>query len=193
VAWFLGQSLLIIIVSILLGLLLGWILWGRVARRTVVMAAAPAAVAAPPAPVVESEPATVEPEPTPEPAAAPEPVAAVEPEPVPVPVPVVEPEPVVAAEPGPRPEEQPDDDLERIEGIGPKMAGALRQAGIRGYSRLAGSDEATLRTAIKDAGLSFAPSLVTWASQARLLADGDEEGFADLVRRLVAGRDVGRA
>jgi hypothetical protein len=33
---------------------------------------------------------------------------------------------------------------------------------------------------------------VTWARQARLLADGDEEGFADLRRRLVAGRDTGR-
>jgi predicted flap endonuclease-1-like 5' DNA nuclease len=176
VAWFLGQSLLIIVVSILLGLLLGWILWGRVARRTVVMAAAPApaVAAAPPAPVVEPEPVAV---------AEPEPVAAAEPEP----------EPVAVVEPEPEPEEQPDDDLERIEGIGPKMAGALRRAGIRSYARLAGSDEATLRAAINDAGLSFAPSLVTWASQARLLADGDEEGFADLVRRLVAGRDVGRA
>jgi hypothetical protein len=72
------------------------------------------------------------------------------------------------------------------------MATALRAAGIRSYAALAGSGEATLRAAIERAGLTFAPSLVTWARQARLLADGDEEGFAELARRLVAGRDTGR-
>ncbi len=87
---------------------------------------------------------------------------------------------------------KPIDDLQRIEGIGPKMSGALVAAGIRTYVQLAESDEETLRTAIEAAGLTFAPSLVTWARQARLLADGDEAAFADLTRRLVAGRDVGR-
>ena len=69
----------------------------------------------------------------------------------------------------------------------------MRRAGIRGYRQLADAPEPLLRKAIEDAGLSFAPSLPTWSRQARLLADGDEEGFADLVRRLVAGRDVGRS
>ena len=73
-----------------------------------------------------------------------------------------------------------------------KMSGALVAAGIRSYQQLAAADEATLRAAIEAAGLSFAPSLVTWARQAQLLADGDEAGFEDLTRRLVAGRDVGR-
>jgi predicted flap endonuclease-1-like 5' DNA nuclease len=85
------------------------------------------------------------------------------------------------------------DNLERIEGIGPRMAAALHQAGISTYRELAGCDERRLRAAIEAAGLRFAPSLTTWARQARLLADGDEAGFADLARRLVAGRDVGRA
>jgi predicted flap endonuclease-1-like 5' DNA nuclease len=86
-----------------------------------------------------------------------------------------------------------DDDLERIEGIGPKMAGALHAAGIRTYRALADSSETRLRNAISGAGLTFAPSIVTWSRQAGLLADGDEDGFADLTRRLVAGRDEGRA
>jgi predicted flap endonuclease-1-like 5' DNA nuclease len=73
------------------------------------------------------------------------------------------------------------------------MAEALRRAGIRTFGELAAADETRLRAAIAAAGLKFAPSLVTWARQARLLADGDEEGFADLSRRLVAGRDVGRS
>ncbi len=88
---------------------------------------------------------------------------------------------------------RPDDDLERIEGVGPQMAAALQASGIRTYRALADSSDTRLRNAISGSGLKFAPSIVTWARQARLLADGDEEGFADLTRRLVAGRDEGRA
>ncbi len=73
------------------------------------------------------------------------------------------------------------------------MAAALQAAGIRTYRALADSSDTRLRNAISGSGLKFAPSIVTWARQARLLADGDEEGFADLTRRLVAGRDEGRA
>jgi predicted flap endonuclease-1-like 5' DNA nuclease len=232
VAWFLGQSLLIIIAAILLGLLVGWLLWGRLvlrryrielaekdaeltqlraqlAARERVEAAAKPGPATEPEPVaepvteVEAAPVTeVEAEPVTEVEAAP--VTEVEAEPVTdveaAPVAEVEaaPEPVAAGVetvPEPTPVavavEEPDD-LERIEGIGPKMAGALNQAGIRTYAQLADADEPTLRAAIAAAKLSFAPSLTTWSRQARLLADGDEEGFADLVRRLVAGRDVGR-
>ena len=86
-----------------------------------------------------------------------------------------------------------DDKLDRIEGIGPKIAAALRGAGIRTYRSLADADQARLRDAMRAAGLRFTPSLATWSQQAKLLADGDEEGFADLTRRLVAGRDEGRA
>jgi predicted flap endonuclease-1-like 5' DNA nuclease len=88
---------------------------------------------------------------------------------------------------------RPDDDLERIEGIGPKMAAALHAAGIRTYRALADSSDVRLRNAVTTSGMSFAPSIVTWARQARLLADGDEEGFADLTRHLIAGRDEERA
>jgi predicted flap endonuclease-1-like 5' DNA nuclease len=259
VTWFIGQSILFIAVAFLLGLLVGWLIWGRLMRReqapsaveAVPLAAGPAPepeplVAAEPEPVAAAEPepepvvaAEPEPEPEPEPVVAaepePEPVVAVEPESVPEPEPepvvAVEPEPVVAAEPEPVHEPEPvvvaaavdapvdapadaedepqagavlvaqatepeieqiPDDLQRIEGIGPKMAGALHKAGIRTYARLAATDEATLRQAIESDGLKFAPSIVTWARQAQLLADGDEDGFADLTRRLVAGRDEGR-
>jgi len=89
--------------------------------------------------------------------------------------------------------ERPVDDLERIEGIGPKMAGALAQAGIRTYAELAAADQEKLREAIKARGLRFAPSLVTWSRQAQLLADGDEEGFEQLTRSLIAGREESRS
>ena len=82
--------------------------------------------------------------------------------------------------------------MERIEGIGPRIATALHSAGISSFGRLAESDVAALQSALEASGLRFAPSLPTWSRQARLLADGDDEGFAKLTEQLVAGRDVGR-
>ncbi|HEY7173868.1 MAG TPA: helix-hairpin-helix domain-containing protein, partial [Micromonosporaceae bacterium] len=81
------------------------------------------------------------------------------------------------------------DDLERIEGIGPQIGAALRVAGLHTFRALANSDSGRLRTAIERAGLSTAPHLTTWPAQARLLADGDEDGFAELTKRLADGHD----
>ncbi|WP_088313271.1 helix-hairpin-helix domain-containing protein [Kineosporia sp. R_H_3] len=86
-----------------------------------------------------------------------------------------------------------EDDLERIEGIGPRIASALRSAGIRSFRRLADADVPTLQAALEAAGLRFAPSLPTWSRQARFLADGDEVGFIKLTESLVAGREPGRS
>ena len=80
------------------------------------------------------------------------------------------------------------DDLLRIEGIGPKINSALMAAGITRFEHVRDRDEGALRAAIREAGISFAPSIATWADQARHLADGDSEGFQRLVRSLVAGR-----
>lgn len=84
------------------------------------------------------------------------------------------------------------DPLDRVEGIGPKIAAALIGGGIRTYRELADADVATLEAAISRASIKFAPSITTWSRQAALLADGDEDGFADLTRRLVAGREEAR-
>ena len=220
-AWFIGQSLFMIALAFGLGLLVGWLWWGRRRSASPATAADAGTVAVPEEAdseaVAEPEEAITEPEravrvPHLVPAVAAEPAGAVEPaaEPQPAaagPEPAAaEPEPAVMAGPAiarrpaarkPAASEpagtEPEDDLKRIEGIGPKMSAALRNAGIRTYARLAGTDVTELRSAIEAAGLTFAPSLVTWAAQARLLADGDEAGFADLTRRLVAGRDTGRS
>lgn len=220
-AWFIGQSLFMIALAFGLGLLVGWLWWGRRRSASPATAADAGTVAVPEeadseavaepeeaiteperavrvphlVPAVAAEPAgAVEPAAGPEPAAAgPEPAAA-EPEPAVMAGPAIARRPAArkpaASEPAGT---EPEDDLKRIEGIGPKMSAALRNAGIRTYARLAGTDVTELRSAIEAAGLTFAPSLVTWAAQARLLADGDEAGFADLTRRLVAGRDTGRS
>ena len=81
------------------------------------------------------------------------------------------------------------DELERIEGIGPKMANALRAAGIRSFGALAKSSEASLQAALSAAEMPAAPSLGSWAQQANLLANGDEAGFKILTDRLTAGRE----
>jgi predicted flap endonuclease-1-like 5' DNA nuclease len=92
-------------------------------------------------------------------------------------------------EPGPAPA----DDLERVEGIGPRIGTALREAGIVTFRQLAEAELTTLQTALEKAGLRFAPSLPTWSRQAELLANGDEDAFAELADRLVTGRGASGA
>ncbi|MER7276680.1 helix-hairpin-helix domain-containing protein [Dactylosporangium sp. NPDC000244] len=230
--WYTNQSLLLILLAFLLGLLVGYLWWGLRLRRvrssesatesTTVPTVAPVAAPASAAPIAA---AVADPEPIAEPAPAPEPVAvveeepAVEDEPVAEPVAVVEEEPAVEDEPVAEPvavvedepvdaalvaevesafaaepvepvEEPAQDELERIEGIGPKIAAALRAAGITTYAQLADAERSTVELALERANLRFAPSLGTWSRQARLLADGDEAGFKELTDRLIAGREV---
>lgn len=82
------------------------------------------------------------------------------------------------------------DDLTKIEGIGPKMSGALKSAGIDTFAKLAASDQDTLKKALEDAGMNLAPSLETWAEQAKFAADGDWDGLKELQGSLVGGRRV---
>jgi predicted flap endonuclease-1-like 5' DNA nuclease len=89
-------------------------------------------------------------------------------------------------------DEPEEDELERVEGIGPRIATALRKAGIETYRQLAVTDAATLQAALAASGLRFTPSLPTWSRQAALLADGDEAGFLALTRTLVPDRESGR-
>ncbi|RKR86418.1 putative flap endonuclease-1-like 5' DNA nuclease [Micromonospora pisi] len=190
-AWFIGQSLPVILAAFSLGLLVGWLVWGNrkpspvvsqgdsvivVERETVVAPRESAPVAGE---AIAGEAIAREKEAR----RLPDGAVPLAPEPTIVNgAPMTDPDDIVD-----------DDDLERIEGIGPKMAAALRAAGITSFQRLAATDDGARRAAIEAAGLSFAPSLVTWGRQAQLLADGDETAFAELTERLVAGRDTGRA
>jgi predicted flap endonuclease-1-like 5' DNA nuclease len=83
------------------------------------------------------------------------------------------------------------DDLERIEGITLKIAGALRDVGIVTYADLAAAPHGWLRSALSAAGLRMAPTLATWGDQARMIVAGDEEGFAALRDRIAGGRETG--
>jgi hypothetical protein len=70
------------------------------------------------------------------------------------------------------------DDLTVIEGIGHKMAAALKAAGIGTYTRLAAASEGEIRAAIEAAGLRLAPTLRTWSEQAAYAERGDWDGLA---------------
>ena len=110
---------------------------------------------------------------TPEPQA--DPAAPVEPAPVADPVPVV----AVAV----------DDDLTRIEGIGPRIATLLKEAGITGFAALAAAHAEQLAAALAAAGPRFRLAQpASWPQQAALLAAGDEAGFAALAAELKGGQ-----
>lgn len=80
------------------------------------------------------------------------------------------------------------DDLEAIEGIGPKIAGILATAGITTYAQLADTDVAKLEQIVRvDAGIRIA-NPESWPAQAALAASGDWDGLQDLQDRLTAGR-----
>ena len=67
------------------------------------------------------------------------------------------------------------DDLQRVEGIGAKVHGALNVAGITSFVRLAAASEDELRDALASAGLGCDPSMATWGVQAAALMGGSEE------------------
>ncbi|MBE1877784.1 helix-hairpin-helix domain-containing protein [Myceligenerans pegani] len=82
-----------------------------------------------------------------------------------------------------------DDDLTRIEGIGPKIASALRDAGYGSYARVAEASEDDIRKALADSGIKFAPAATSFAAQAQYLVEGDEEGLEEYQDYLIAGRE----
>ena len=81
------------------------------------------------------------------------------------------------------------DDLERIEGIGPKIAGLLQAAGITTFSQLASADVGRLKQILSDAGIRIADP-TTWAEQAGLAAAGKWDELHALQDKLKGGRRV---
>ncbi|WP_026365420.1 helix-hairpin-helix domain-containing protein [Promicromonospora sukumoe] len=98
------------------------------------------------------------------------------------------PEPVAEPEPTPEPEPEPQD-LQRIEGIGPKIEATLKAAGYATYAKIAAATETELRAALATGGIKFAPAATSWADQAQYLADGDEDGLQEYQDYLIGGQD----
>ena len=85
-----------------------------------------------------------------------------------------------AAPPGP-------DDLTHIEGIGPKISGLLKDAGITTFAQVAEADENLLDRIIDEAGITMMDRS-TWPEQASLAAAGEWDALQALQDELKGGR-----
>jgi predicted flap endonuclease-1-like 5' DNA nuclease len=81
------------------------------------------------------------------------------------------------------------DDLQVIEGIGPKIAEILNAKGILTWHHLSRADAADILDALHAAGPSFKMhDPRSWPEQAALLTEGRWEEFIALTERLIGGR-----
>ena len=93
--------------------------------------------------------------------------------------------PVVAEETTSEP-----DDLEKVEGIGPKIAEVLVEAGIGTFAKLADSTPEAIREILDNAGSQFAShDPATWPQQAQLAADGKWDELKAWQDELDGGRE----
>ena len=77
------------------------------------------------------------------------------------------------------------DDLTRIKGLGPKLAATLREQGVTGFAQIAAWSDADIDRI--DAGLGRFQGRIRrddWVGQAKLLAAGDDTGFAERYGKL---------
>jgi len=78
------------------------------------------------------------------------------------------------------------DDLTKLEGIGPKVAKVLNEAGITSFADLAHADAANVQEKLNAAGLQMM-NPEGWIEQVRLAAKGDMEGLMKLQEELKGG------
>lgn len=83
------------------------------------------------------------------------------------------------------------DDLKKVEGIGPKIEGLLNDAGIVTFAQLASADEGKLREILEAAGSRYKMhDPATWTKQASLAADGKWEELKQLQEELKGGKEA---
>lgn len=102
------------------------------------------------------------------------------PEPAPEPAPQAQPAPAPPPPPAPAPAPVSADDLTRIKGLGPKLATMLGEQGITSYAQIAAWTDSDVERI--DAALGRFAGRITrdqWVEQAKLLAKGEESGFAE--------------
>ncbi len=82
------------------------------------------------------------------------------------------------------------DNLELIEGIGPRIAGVLREAGITTFAQLAVTGRDSLAEILRaaDPRLLRLADPASWPDQARLAGAGEWDGLAQMQRELRGGR-----
>jgi len=80
------------------------------------------------------------------------------------------------------------DDLELVEGIGPKIAEALAEAGVTTFAQLADMDADAIQEIVSAAGIG-AKSPATWPQQAAMARDGKFEELKAWQDELNAGQE----
>ena len=81
------------------------------------------------------------------------------------------------------------DDLTKIEGVGPAIAGLLNTGGIYTFKKLAATATTTLQTILDGGGERFKiHSPTTWPSQSELARDGKWDELKTLQDELKGGR-----
>ena len=81
------------------------------------------------------------------------------------------------------------DDLQRIEGIGPKISAVLQMVGITTFAQLAATEVSRLQQILENKRWTFTDP-ATWPEQARLAAAGDWQALEVLQGELKGGRRV---
>ena len=117
------------------------------------------------------------------------PQAAPEPRFAPPPAPPAAPEAKLAPPPAPQAATPTSDDLTVLEGIGPKIAGLLKAAGITTFAQLAKTDVGELQGILREANLRIADP-TTWPKQASLAAAGKWHELKAYTDQLKGGRQV---
>jgi large subunit ribosomal protein L17 len=86
-------------------------------------------------------------------------------------------------------EEKGGDDLTKIEGVGPKVAEVLHEAGITSFAKLAESKAEDIKEILEKSGGHFnAQDPTSWPEQSQLAADGKWDELKELQDKLIAGR-----
>lgn len=84
------------------------------------------------------------------------------------------------------------DDFKKIEGIGPKIAELLHNAGITTFAELAATDAAKIRGILDDAGSRYkAHDPTTWPAQAAMAAAGEWDKLKEWQSELDGGKMTG--
>jgi predicted flap endonuclease-1-like 5' DNA nuclease len=75
-----------------------------------------------------------------------------------------------------------------IEGIGPKISGALIAAGVNTFAKLAALQPEEVERIVRSAGVRMVGKAETWTKQAALAAEGKFDELKAYQRTLTAGR-----
>ncbi|GAB4037263.1 50S ribosomal protein L17 [Spirosoma jeollabukense] len=82
------------------------------------------------------------------------------------------------------------DDLTLIEGIGPKIAELLNNAGVTTFAQLADAQDETVQQVLAEAGSRFnVHDATTWNEQAAMARDGKLDELKELQDRLKGGKE----